>query len=157
MSKEVNLEKVVSELVYRSCMFLDERKFEDYLSLCSDDFTYTITAYSPEISKDMLWMDEDKASLKRMLDVLPRHNSDHTPLTRHATVYTIDYDETKKVASVISGLLIFKTNLDGGETKLFAVAKYYDSISLDDEEAKLLNRNVKLDTRELGLGSHIHF
>lgn len=158
MNNEASLERVVSSLIYRSCLLLDEKKFEDYLALCADNFHYTITTYSPEIRAEMVWMDEDKASLKKILDVLSRHNSDHSPLSRHATVYTIDYDESKKEASVVTGLQIFKTSLDGGETHLFAVAKCYDTVSInDDKGAELLNRNVRLDTRMLSLGSHIPF
>jgi methanesulfonate monooxygenase small subunit len=146
-----------TELVYHACLLLDENKFNEFLDLCADDFHYTITAYSPETRTEMTWMDEDKASMKRMLEVLPRHNSDHSPLSRHATVYKVDYDETKKQTSVVSALQVFKTSLDGGVTQLFAVAKLYDTIGLNGDGARLLNRNVRLDTRMLGIGSHIPF
>lgn len=150
-----NSEKAVTELVYRSCLFLDEKNFDQYLALCEEGFHYTITAYSPEVRAEMIWMDEDKASLKKMLDVLPRHNSDHSPLSRHVTVYTVSYDDDKQEASVVSALQVFKTSLDGGETSLFAVAKFYDTIKVTDGKARFLTRNVRLDTRMLGLGSHI--
>lgn len=148
-------EKAAADLVYRSCLLMDQKKFEEYFELCSDDFHYTITAFSPEARVDMIWMDEDKASLKRTLDVLPRHNSDHSPLSRHVTVYTVDYDPAQKRAQVVSALQVFKTSLDGGETKLFAVAKYYDMIALSGTKARLIERIVRLETRMLGLGSHI--
>ncbi len=148
---------VATEFVYNACLLLDEKKFNEFLDLCADDFHYTITAYSPETRTEMTWMDEDKTSMKRMLEVLPRHNSDHSPLSRHATVYKVDYDETKKQASVVSALQVFKTSLDGGVTQLFAVAKLYDTVSLNGSGAKLLSRNVRLDTRMLGIGSHIPF
>lgn len=148
---------VATQFVYNSCLLLDEKKFNEFMDLCADDFHYTITAYSPETRTEMTWMDEDKASMKRMLEVLPRHNSDHSPLSRHATVYRVDYDEAKKQASVVSALQVFKTSLDGGVTQLFAVAKLYDTVSLNGSGAKLLSRNVRLDTRMLGIGSHIPF
>ena len=148
---------VATEFVYHSCLLLDEKKFNEFLDLCADDFHYTITAYSPETRTEMTWMDEDKVSMKRMLEVLPRHNSDHSDLSRHATVYKVDYDEAKKQASVVSALQVFKTSLDGGVTQLFAVAKLYDTVSLNGSGAKLLSRNVRLDTRMLGIGSHIPF
>jgi len=149
--------RAATELVYHSCLLLDENKFNEFLDLCSDDFHYTITAYSPEARTEMTWMDENKVSMKRMFDVLPRHNSDHSPLSRHATVYRVDYDESKKQASVVSALQVFKTSLDGGVTQLFAVAKLYDTISLNGDGVRLLSRNVRLDTRMLGIGSHIPF
>jgi methanesulfonate monooxygenase small subunit len=145
------------ELVYNVCLLLDEKRFNEFLDLCADDFHYTITAYSPEARTEMTWMDEDKASMKRMLEVLPRHNSDHSPLSRHATVYRVDYDAAKKQASVVSALQVFKTSLDGGVTQLFAVAKLYDTVALNGNGARLLSRNVRLDTRMLGIGAHIPF
>ena len=150
-------EKMVSALIYRACLLLDEKRFDDFLDLCADEFHYTITAYSPEARREMLWMDEDKASMKRMFDVLPKHNSDNSPLSRHATVYAVDYDDQKQEASAVSALQVFKTSLDGGVTELFAVAKLYDTISLRNGAPRLLNRTVRLDTRMLGIGSHIPF
>lgn len=152
-----DLEKAATKLVYKSCLLMDEKKFTDFLNLCADDFHYTITAYSPETRAEMTWMDEDRVSMKRMLDVLPRHNSDHSPLSRHVTVYAVDYDEDQKVAAVVSALQVFKTSLDGGVTQLFAVGKLYDTVSFNGGGSQLLNRNVRLETRMLGIGSHIPF
>jgi methanesulfonate monooxygenase small subunit len=157
MPSGVSPEQAATTLVYRSCLLLDEKKFNEFLDLCTDDFHYTITAYSPEVRAEMTWMDEDKASMKRTLDVLPRHNSDHSPISRHATVYTVDYDDSKKEASVVSALQVFKTSLDGGVTQLFAVAKLYDIISVTGAGARFVRRNVRLETRMLGIGSHIPF
>jgi methanesulfonate monooxygenase small subunit len=92
-----------------------------------------------------------------LLTQLPRHNSDHSPLTRHATVYTVQYESEGKQAVVISALQIFKTTLDGGATELFAVGKYHDTVKLNDGASKLLKRVVKLDTRMFGFGYHIPF
>ncbi|MBI4203498.1 MAG: nuclear transport factor 2 family protein [Betaproteobacteria bacterium] len=147
----------IEELVYRSCLLLDDRDFKGYLDLCDDEFRYTITAHSPEIRKDLIWLDHDKKGMQTLLEQLPRHNSDHSPLTRHATVYKIDVDQTKNEANVVSALQVFKTDLDGGATALFAVGKYLDTVKLDDGRPKLARRVVKLDTRMLGIGFHIPF
>jgi methanesulfonate monooxygenase subunit beta len=147
----------VEELVYQSCLLLDDKNYKGYLDLCSEQFRYTITAHSPEIRKDMIWLDHDKAGLQTLLTQLPRHNSDHSPLTRHANVYTVGFDRSKKEAQVISVLQVFKTDLDGGATALFAVGKYLDSVVLDGDKPKLAKRVVKLDTRMLGIGYHIPF
>ncbi len=80
----------IEELVYRSCLALDEKNFKGYLDLCDADFRYSITAHSPEIRKDMIWLDHDKQGMQLLFTNLPRHNSDHSPLTRHATVYTVE-------------------------------------------------------------------
>lgn len=147
----------IEELVYNTCMTLDEQRFTDYLNLCEDDFRYTITTHSPEIRKDMVWLDHDKKGLQTLLTQLPRHNSDRSPLTRHATVYSVAIDDSGKEADVISALQVFKTDLDGGATALFAVGKYLDHVSLAGDKPKLAKRVVKLDTRMLGIGYHIPF
>ena len=145
----------IEELVYRSCLALDEKNFKAYLDLCDDDFHYTITAHSPEIRKDMIWLDHDKPGMQLLFANLPRHISDHSPLTRHAIVYTVDY--AGELAHVVSVLQVFKTSLDGGATELFAIGRYLDTVKIDGAAAKLAKRVVKLETRQFGFGNHIPF
>ena len=136
---------------------MDDKDFNGYLGLCDPDFQYVITAYSPEIRKEMIWLEHDKKGMQTLFTNLPRHNSDHSPITRHVSIYTVNYDDGKKEASVISAVQVYKTSLDGGATELFAVGKYLDTVTLKDGSAKLLRRQVKLDTRVLGIGYHIPF
>ncbi len=147
----------IDELVYRSCMLLDEKNFSGFLELCDPAFHYAITAYSPEIRKEMTWLEHDKAALKLLFDNLPKHNSDHSTLARHATVYTVDATGDNGRARVVSALQVFKTTLDGGATELFAVGKLYDTVALDGDGPKLVDRNVRLETRMFGFGFHIPF
>ncbi len=148
-------EKAVENLIYKSCMLMAKQDFTGYLDLCDDKFHYLTTAHSPEIRKDMIWLEKDKSGMDILFKQLPRHNSDHSPLTRHATVYSVDYDEKAKQAAAITSVQIYRTDLDGGATALFAVGKYYDKISFDGPKPRLLERNVRLDTRMLGMGYHI--
>ena len=147
----------ISELICTSCMTLDDKQFSAYLDLCDPAYTYKITAYSPEIRKDMTWLEHDKAGMQALFANLPKHNSDQSPLTRHVTVYTVKEDAATQQAQVVSALQVFKTSLDGGATELFAVGKLYDLISLAGEVPKLLGREVRLQTRMLGFGYHIPF
>jgi methanesulfonate monooxygenase subunit beta len=103
----------------------------------------------------MVWLDHDREGMEGLFKMLPKHNSDHSPLTRHASVYTVEYDETRERASVITSLAVYRTQLDGGATSLFALGKYFDTVTLEDETPLLASRNVRLDTRELGIGSHL--
>jgi methanesulfonate monooxygenase small subunit len=153
----MNAKELVQGVVYKSCIALDEKAFSDYLTLCDDAYDYKITATSPEIGRDMIWLQHDKQGMKTLFEQLPRHNSDHSPLTRHATIYSIDYDEDKAEAAVVTALQVFKTELDGGATELYAVGKMYDRVALRDGTARLLSRNIKLDTRQLGIGHHLPF
>jgi len=147
----------IEELVYRSCMALDERNFKGFLDLCDDDFRYTVTAYSPEIRKDMVWLDYDKAGMSTLFGNLPRHNSDHSPITRHATVYTVSVDAAAQEAQAVSALQVFRTQLDGGATELFAVGRFHDTIKRGGAAPSLLKRVVKMETRLIGAGYHIPF
>ncbi|MBU6259265.1 MAG: methanesulfonate monooxygenase [Burkholderiales bacterium] len=147
----------LTELVCRSCMTLDDRKFDAYLELCDPAYRYRITAYSPEIRQEMIWLEHDKPGLKTLFGNLPRHNSDQSPLTRHVTVYIVNQDAAAGRAQVLSALQVFKTALDGGATELYAVGKIHDEIALGADGPRLLNRNIRLETRMLGIGYHIPF
>jgi methanesulfonate monooxygenase small subunit len=149
-----DVESAVRGLIYRSCLRLDEGDFPGWLDLCAPEFRYTITAYSPEIRKEMTWLDHDRDGMEGLFKMLPKHNSDHSPLTRHASVYVVDLDEEKNVATAVTSVVVYRTALDGGATELFAVGKYFDTVSLEGEVPLLAGRNVRLDTRELGIGSH---
>ena len=140
----------VEELVYRSCLLLDSQDFEAFLELCADDFRYVVEAYAPEIRRDMVWLDHDKAGMKTLFDNLPRHFSDQAPLARHATVYTVTFDGDAR-AEVVTALQVFRTVLDGGATTLFAVGKLYDTVVIAGGRPALARRVVKLATRELGI------
>lgn len=147
----------IEELVYRSCLALDAKDWKSFLDLCDEQFRYTISTYSPEIRKDMVWLDHDRKGMDTLFTNLPRHNSDHSPITRHATVYTVDLDEAKGEASVVSALQVFRTQLDGGATELFAVGRFHDTVKLNGSAARLARRIVRLETRLLGYGYHVPF
>lgn len=147
----------IQDMVYQTCLLLDEKNFDAFLDLCDEGFRYSITTHSTEIRKDMIWLDHDKKGMQNLFGQLPRHNSDHSPITRHATVYKVEVDEERREASVVSVFQVYKTDLDGGATTLFAVGKYADTIKLDSGKFRLVKRVVRLDTRMLGIGYHIPF
>ena len=149
-----DVDSAVRGLIYRSCLRLDEGDLPGWLDLCAPEFRYTITAYSPEIRKEMTWLDHDRDGMEGLFKMLPKHNSDHSPLTRHASVYVVERDEERNEATAITSVVVYRTALDGGATDLFAVGKYFDTVSLEGEAPLLAGRNVRLDTRELGIGSH---
>jgi methanesulfonate monooxygenase small subunit len=148
--------QAIEELVYRSCLALDAKDYKAFLALCDEDFRYTIATYSPEIRREMVWLDHDRKGMETLFTNLPRHNSDHSPITRHATVYTVDLDSSRN-ASVVSALQVFRTQLDGGATELFAVGRFHDTVKLDGASPRLARRLVRLETRLLGYGYHIPF
>ena len=152
-----NLRTMVAELVYRSCMMLDAMDFNAYLAVCDEKFHYLITAFSPEIRREMTWLEHDKTGMALLFKTLPKHNSDRSILSRHATVYTISFSNGGKHADVVTAIEIYRTTLDGGATELFAVGKMHDKVVLSADGPLLLERQIKLDTRMLGIGFHIPF
>ncbi len=148
------VERDVRDLIYRACLLLDQNKFLEWLELCTADFRYTISAWSPEIRRDMTWLDHDFDGIQNLMKMLPKHNSDQTPLTRHATVYTIDYDAVRHEADAVTSVAIFATALDGGATELWALGRYHDTVNLAADTARFRRRVVRLETRSLGIGKH---
>src|SRR5882672_11081805 len=74
--------QAIEELVYRSCLALDARDFKAFLELCDPGFRYSITTHSPEIRRDMVWLDHDRKGMETLFTNLPKHNSDHSPTPR---------------------------------------------------------------------------
>lgn len=151
----------VKDTIYRSCLLLDDGKWADFLDLCDEGFAYAIKSYSPEIRYDMTYFAGSRKELQVMTEMLPRHNSDHSPLKRHATVYTVDVDEGGQSATAVTSLVVYQNMLDGinshidaGENHLFMVGKYIDKLRIDGGHARLVEREVRLDTRRLDKGSH---
>ena len=156
-----NAVDMVKDTIYRSCLLLDDLRWDEWLAQCDDDFQYAIKAYSPEISYDMTYYAGSRDDLATMTGMLPKHNSEHSPFSRHATVYAVDLAEDGKTATAVSALVVYKTMLDGvnahldsGENHLFVVGKYIDTLKIENGGAKFTAREVRLETRRLDLGSH---
>jgi len=156
-----SVERAVEDVIYRACLLMDDEKFMEWLALCAPGFNYRITTYSPEIRKSMTWYEQDVTGLKGMIEMLPKHNTDHGRLTRHLTVYTVDVDRSKSEAKATSSFACYRTMLDGinshidaGESQLFLIGRYHDRFRIGEQGPRFLERNVVLDTRRLDKGSH---
>ncbi len=152
---------LVRDTIYRSAILLDQQKWNEWLEHCDDAFHYAIRSWSPEINKDMTYLALDRPALASMIKLLPKHNTDHSPLTRHTSVYTIDVNEDKKSAKAVSSVLVFQNLLDGinshidaGESRLFLVGKYIDTLKIDNNKATFLSRELRIENRRLDKGSH---
>ncbi|MEX0729928.1 MAG: hypothetical protein WED00_03905 [Aquisalimonadaceae bacterium] len=153
------------DLIHESCLILNEGNWSGFLDLCDpEEFRYSVVNYSPEIRREQCWMDRGHKELKTMFDLLPRHNSDHAQLTRQPTVCRVSVGEKPGELQTVSLVTVYRTQLDGvnspfesGQTSLYAVGRYIDRIRLDGDKATLLNRTVRLDTRQLDIGSHLIF
>jgi len=146
-------DEAIRHLVYRSCRMLDQEDFAAYMQLCTKDFQYRITAYSPDLRRDMVWLDHDHAGMTAMFDMIPKHVRLEGTMLRHATVYDIRWAK-KDTAEVISPIQVIYTDLVGA-SRLFAAGEYQDTIVIKGGVPKLKQRVVKLQTRDLGPGSHL--
>lgn len=149
-------ESLIRELVAKLCSCLDQNDYDGYLELCATDFSYRITAYSPEIRKDMLWLEKDKEGMTALIQLLPKQNMDRTPLTRHFNMCTVSSSEDDTYC-VRSTLQVFRTEHSGGETSLVAIGEYLDKVRMTSEGPVLVDREVRLQTRMLGKGYHVPF
>lgn len=157
----LDLERKIEKTIYKATIALDENNWSGWFDLCDETFTYAITSFSPEINKNMTYFSGDKKELVGLMDMLPKHNTDHSPLHRHTSVYSIDIADDGKTATAISSVTIYQNMLDGinshldsGESRLFVIGKYIDKFSIIDGEPKFINRETKLDNRRLDKGSH---
>ncbi len=144
-------ERDIERLIYRSCRCLDEEDFAGYLDLCAPDFHYRVTAHSPEIRKDMIWLDHDREGLAALFENLPSHLRRPGRLLRHASVYDVTTKGAQ--ATVETSLVVLLTGFDG-RTGVLAAGRYEDSVQLEGQAPLLLSRTVRLETRDLGIGSH---
>lgn len=161
MQNNNDIANSVRDTIYRATIALDGQEWNDWLALCSEDFYYVITSFSPEINKDMIYMEGDLKEMTSVIDLLPKHNTDHSPLRRHTSVYTVDVAEDGKSASAVSSFVVYQNMLDGnnshidsGESRLFLIGKYIDDLVIENDQVKFLKREVKLDNRRLDKGSH---
>jgi methanesulfonate monooxygenase small subunit len=153
--------ETVRDTIYKATMLLDDQKWDDWMSLCDDGFEYSITSWSPEINYNMTYLAATKKELRHLIDLLPKHNTDHSPLHRHTTVYSVSPSEDGKTATAVSSVIIFQNMLDGtnshidaGESRLFLIGRYIDTFKVEDGKSTFLKRELKLDNRRLDKGSH---
>ena len=144
----------IRHLIYRSCIYLDAEKFDEYLGLYTEEFEYKVTNYSREIRKTQEWMDVNRSELKGLLANIPLHFRLLGTFMRHATVYELIRSDGGKSVNTISYVTIYYTTPEGA-TNLWGIGRYYDLIDISGDEPLITNRNMALETREVGIGTHL--
>ncbi len=157
----MDAQSLVRDTIYRSTVLLDRQDWDAWLAHCGDEFEYAIRAWSPEINKDLTYLALDRKGLTNLVKLLPKHNTDHSPLTRHTSVYTVDVGEEGKTATAVSSVIVYQNLLDGinahidaGESRLFLVGKYNDTFRIEDNKAVFSSRELRIENRRLDKGSH---
>jgi 3-phenylpropionate/cinnamic acid dioxygenase small subunit len=144
----------IRELVGQAALALDAEAFDDFLAFCTDDFHYRIRVMSPELGREMIWLEQTRTELEKLFEALPEHLTRPGRLTRQVTVATIQSQPPNwQVTSTFS---VFHTDFEG-RTEILAVGRYQDQVTSDAGTMRLSERDVYLDTRDLGIGSHVPF
>ena len=155
------LRAAVEDVVYTGCLHLDELRFDAWLELTAPELHYQITAYSPEIRKEMTWLEHDRNGLAALFELLPKHHVNHAQWFRHAVLYNVVQEADDRVR-VVTSLAVYHTvvdvgdaHIDAGATRIFAVGRYHDRLRLEHGRWLLSERTVRLETRQLGIGTHL--
>ena len=143
----------VERLIYDSCLLLDLEDFAGFIDLCAPEFTYRVTAYSPEIKKEMVWLEHDRAGMQALFENFYDHVRRLGSLHRQVAIYGIDRQDDG-LFRVTSSFQVTHTDLEG-RSKLFAVGRYHDLVCETAGGPRLSSRDARLETRELGSGSHL--
>lgn len=143
----------INRLIYTSALKLDAEDFKGFLRHCAESFRYSIKTWSPELGKEMTWLDHGRKGMQDLFAMLPQHVRMKGDFRRHVSVYTVDRQEDGK-AKVHSSVLLIHTDPDGC-SKLFASGQYFDVIDLGGDAPRLVERVVRLETRDIGPGMHI--
>ncbi len=143
----------IRTLIFKSSMLLDAEDFKGFLEVCGDTFSYKISAYSPELGQDMIWLEHDRKEMEGLFEMLPKHVRMPGKFKRHVSIYSIDESGGDR-AQVVSSLLVVHTDPHGAST-LFAAGQYTDLVDTAQPSPRLLEREVRLDTRVLGPGVHV--
>ena len=103
----------VRDMIYRATIMLDDQRWTEWLDLCGEDFHYAIKSFSPEINMDMTYLQGGRSDLATLIRLLPKHNTDHSPLNRHTSVYTVNVAEDGQTAEAVSSFVVYQNLLDG--------------------------------------------
>lgn len=150
-------EQAIRETLYQAADALDREAFDRFLDFCGAEFEYRISAYSPEIRREMILLLKDSEGMHELLSTLSKHNRDRTPIVRHWSLLLITPSGDANGFDVVSTLQVYRTEMDGGVTSLYAVGRYLDRLVVADGRALLVRREVRLETRMLGTGYHVPF
>ena len=142
-----------ANLVSRACACLDAEDWSGFLDLCDPGFCYRITVRSPEIRREMVWFKEDYAGLEAMFRVTPEHLRRIGTLFRHTAIGSVEA-AGNGVAIVRSTFLCIHTDMSG-RSRMMAAGRYVDEVRNTAQGLRLLNRETQLETRDLGVGSHV--
>lgn len=145
----------IREFLNRVADALDREAWDEFLSMCAPEFEYRVTAHSYELDEDMIWLIHDLDGLRHLFGVLPEQlGRKGTRMLRHVSIVAIEPGETDGRMVATSKVIAVRTSPEG-VSELFAAGRYIDVVDAAGAAPRLIRRETRLDTRELGIGSHV--
>ena len=145
----------VRDFLHRVAEALDREAWDEFLAMCAPGFEYRVTAHSYELGRDMIWLVHDLEGLRHLFQVLPEQLGRRgTRMLRHVSVGGIEPADAEGRVVATSTVIAVKTSPEGA-SQLFAAGRYVDVVEIAGPAPRLLARETRLDTRELGIGSHV--
>jgi len=143
----------ITNLVYDAAAALDAEDTAAFFALAAPEFHYCLTAFSEELDMKMTWIDHGRDSLKNLMEHADDHERTLVRFNRHVAGVRIGETDGQGLIPVRSALIAHYTDL-AGETGLYAVGSYLDSVRWDGARALLARREVALTTRKYPFGCH---
>lgn len=134
---------------------LDDGEYSAWLSYFADDAEYRVSGYSSVLRHEQTFWCASKQELAAIIDLLPRQVVD--PSRQLHIVGLAGITEKGPWTQVRAPFALYKTDPQGA-SRLFAVGTYDDSWAYAPHEGgrwACVARHVRLDTTELGSGSHV--
>ena len=145
----------IRDFLNRVADALDREAWDEFLSMCAPEFEYRVTAHSYELDEDMIWLIHDLDGLRHLFEVLPEQlGRKGTRMLRHVSFIGIEPGEADGQMVATSKVIAVRTSPEG-VSELFAAGRYIDVVDIAGGVPVLLRRETRLDTRELGIGSHV--
>lgn len=141
------------ELAARACLALDEADYAGFLALCSERFHYVIAVYSPELRREMIWLEHDLEGLRGLLDSVHEHLTRPDRPLRQLGASIVEAGPAGAL-QLNTSFTIVQTGTDG-ISRLWAAGRYHDTVVRAGAALRLQARRVALHSRDIGIGSHV--
>jgi 3-phenylpropionate/cinnamic acid dioxygenase small subunit len=149
----IELHHEISEFLNREARLIDERRFDEWLNLFTDDVRYwmpgrTVRLGQEEVTEgDLALIDDNKQGLElrvRRLSTGLAHAEQPPSRTRHLiTNVEVEKGATDFEVKVFSNFILYKSRLEREEE--FFVGRREDTLRKVNEEWKITRRKIVLD------------
>jgi len=147
MTAVMNDKQRIENFILRSAFLIDNNQLDDWMACFDENSRYVVI---PRENRDRnlpgaLMHCDNKARLTDRIACLREANKINPHFDRHIISGSLISEIVDRVASVKTSFLVVQTNLYG-DSKLFCAGCYEDKIALLDDDEKIVERYVVVDT-----------